>query len=405
MASTPATKIRIAASVLFAAGFWDAIAGRFTWESRDSPPAPPSEVPSAWRDLRGALHVHTNYSDGASDVPTVLQAARDAQVDFVLLCDHNTLRPLRDGWEEKFPEKPWLLIGTEVTVAGGAFLLALDMPPGYEPVKNVPAQEAIDAVRRENGLPLVSLPYDVKHPWLDWNTTGYEGLEVLNLSTVARAHINLLSVTWLLTIWRTGGTMAAMRALVTRPDASLARWDALMQHGTRRMVGIGALDAHALMKIGKKKYPIPSYADSFRAATTHVLIPDTSPSPPKRAIYDALREGRCYFSYDCLGDPTGFSFTMDSGHELAVMGEVLPMASDGARINARIVEDADTNVLVRVLHNGKIIAAGARGHVSCSVKEAGAYRIEAYRYSARAGAFFWGIRPWIFTNPIYARNS
>ena len=67
----------------------------------------------------------------------------------------------------------------------------------------------------------------------------------------------------------------------------------------KKQIGLGALDAHALMKIGgKKKHPIPSYENSFRAVTTHVMAETRSPE----AIHAAIRAGHCYFAYDCLGE-------------------------------------------------------------------------------------------------------
>lgn len=401
MASSLSTKLRIAASVLFATGFWDAVAGRFLWQPGAAAHAADTEDPPALRsfnDLRGALHVHSTYSDGAGDVPTIMAQARAAGVDFVLLSDHNTQRPLRDGWEERYAhDTPFLLIGTEITLEHGAFLLALGLPPAWEPTKDLPPQTAINQVNAAGGLPLVSLPFDVKHPWRDWDAQGYAGLEVLNLSTIARRHINLLSLAWLLFLFRRGGALAALRALATRPDQALARWDALLRTGTA--IGIGALDAHALMKIGKKKHPLPSYADSFRAAGTHVLA--RRGDNRRGAASEALRAGRCYFSYDCLGDPSGFSFTAapagGSGGEEGVMGE---RAGRGARLVVR-VPPASAPLLVRLFCDGRIVASGRGNCFSFTADLPGAYRVEVFRWGARWGALHAGARPWIFSNPIY----
>lgn len=399
MASSLRTKLRIAASVLFAPGFWDAVAGR--WLFQPTPRAEEgAEVPAtrrAWRDLCGALHVHSTYSDGAGDIPTVMRAACAAGVDFVLLTDHNTQRPLRDGWEARYDDKPLLLIGTEVTVEHGAFLLALDMPPEWEPTRDVTPQEGVDVVNARGGLPLVSLPFDVKHPWRDWNVTGYAGLEVVNLSTLARRHINIPSLAWLLPRYRRHGAVDVLRTLMTRPDQALARWDALLAEG-RQMVGIAALDAHALMKIGKKKYPIPSYEDSFRATATHVLLPATAAENDRRAIYAALRAGRCYMAYDCLGDPTGFTFTAVSGDQEAVMGERIA-ESGVVQFRARV--EGSRRVLLRLLRDGRIVAASDDGQLSVETRAPGVYRIEAYQYARRVGPVFVGARPWLFSNPIY----
>jgi hypothetical protein len=398
MASSRATKLRIASSVIFATGFFDAIAGRFVFQAgaQTTPPPPPDPNAPQWQDMGGALHVHSTYSDGAGDIPTVMEGACQAGVDWLLLADHNTQRPLRDGWESRFEEKPLLLIGTEVTVEHGAFLLALDMPPEWEPKRDLRPQEVIDDVNARGGLPLVSLPFDIKHPWREWDATGYQGLEVINFSTVARRHINLLSLAWLLPIYKMQGMLPTLRALLARPDQAFARWDTLLATpGMGPQIGIGALDAHALMKIGKKKYPIPSYADSFTAVLTHVLIPQNAPDP-RRAIYEALRAGRCYFSYDLLGDPRAISFRGQHGAASAEMGGEI---TTGATLEAR----AEKGTLLRLYRHGKIVAAGRNGFLSYTATEPGAYRIEAYRSGLRLGPLYLNARPWIFTNPIYVK--
>ncbi len=412
MASSLRTKLRIAGSVLFATGFWDALAGRFLWEPGARPNGNFTHQDAAagarrgLRDLAGAVHVHSNYSDGAGDVPTVMEAARAAGVDWILLTDHNSQQPKRDGWEEKFAGTPLLLIGTEVTVEHGAFLLALDMPPEWETPPDQKAQTVVDNVLAHGGLPLISLPFDVKHPWCDWDVTGCVGLEVINLSTVARRHINLFSLAWLVPLYRFGGALAALRALVSRPDQSLATWDRLTAGG-RPFVGLCALDAHALMKIGREKYPLPSYEDSFRVCCTHVLVKgswgDATPDARRAAIYESLRAGRCYLSYDCLGDPKGFSFTAvpDKGEgAAALMGETVPLRSRAWRLRAALPPAKGRRTLVRLLHDGRVVAAGESG-VSFRATRPGTYRVEVFRVAGSAFGLYGNARPWIFSNPIY----
>jgi hypothetical protein len=402
MASSLETKLRIAGSVLFAPGFFDAIAGRFLFEPRHSP-APDEDFPNAprYEDRAGAIHVHSNYSDGAGDVPTVMQGACAANVDFVFLTDHNTQRPKRDGWETHYSDRPLLLIGTEITVEDGAFLLAFDMPIAWEPTKHLKPQMTVDEVIQLGGLPLISLPFDVKHPWREWNITGCAGLEVVNLSTVARRHINFLSLIWLYAVHRSGGTAAAIRALLARPDAAMARWDRLTRDG-KQSVGIGALDAHALMKVGRTKYPIPSYADSLGVVTTHVLLPPGvwhDAEAARAAIYEVFRTGRCYIGYDALGDPRPFSFLASNGTEVATMGEQITR-KDGA---VHLVARSKAGTLLRLYYQGKVVAAG-RDSLHFVANQPGAYRVEGYLFGARLGPFYTGVRPWIFSNPIYVRD-
>ena len=411
MASSLRTKLRIAGSVVFATGFWDALAGRFLFQPNVSARGgvEADEPPDGWRDLAGAVHVHSTYSDGAGDVPVVMEAARRAGVDWILLTDHNSQQSRRDGWEEKYAVTPLLLIGTEVTVEHGAFLLALDLPSNWETAPRQKPQTVVDDVIAHGGLPLVSLPFDVKHPWRDWNVTGCAGLEVINLSTVARRHINLFSAAWLVPLYRYKGALAALRALVTRPDQPLATWDRLTAGG-KPFAGLCALDAHALMKIGRHKYPLPSYADSFQAAATHVLAPPTfevaDAVERRKAIYDALRHGRCYLSYDCLGDPTGFKFTAsgDDQSRVARMGERIGDAGAGVLLRAAAPPAARTRTLVRLLRDGTIVAAG-EGGVACRATLPGAYRVEVFRFDWRVGGVYVVARPWIFSNPIYVGHG
>lgn len=399
MASSLRTKLRIAATVLGARGFWDALAGRVLWQPVTYPPRthppqthpPRSSAPSldqgraGW--VRGALHVHTcTYSDGAGTIEEVMGAAQRAGVDFVLLTDHNTMRPKADGLEERYAgQTPFLIVGDEITVKGGAFLLALDLPgtfhfePGQDP------QAAIDAVLSAGGLPLVSLPDDMKHPWDAWDAHGCEGLEALNLSTVAREHINVLSLLWLLPLWKLKGELAVLQALCTRPDASLKSWDRLLAQG-KKQIGLGALDAHALMKIGKKKHPIPSYENSFRAVTTHVLAAERTPA----AVHAAFRAGHCFFAYDCLGEIT-LALTADTG---IIMG-------DEASVGATLTASGPESALLRLYKAGEGIVAAGKGSLHYVATTPGAYRIEAYQVGRQTGPLFLNARPWAFTNPIY----
>ena len=407
MASSLRTKLRIAATVLGARGFWDALAGRVLWQ----PILPPSQRGTSDQPegvaslsepgeenklgcLRGALHVHTcTYSDGAGTIEEVMDAAKAAGVDFVLLTDHNTMRPKADGLEERYAgQTPFLIVGDEVTVKGGAFLLALDLPADFTITPGQPPQVAIDAILAAGGLPLVSLPDDMKHPWDAWDATGCAGLEALNLSTVAREHINLLSLAWLLPLWKLKGELAVLRAISTRPDASLASWDRLLAQG-KKQIGLGALDAHALMKIGKKKHPIPSYENSFRAVTTHVRAEARTPE----TIHAAIRAGHCYFAYDCLGEiALEFKFIPPpgGGQGGGIMGDDAPL---GSTLSATGPETA----LLRLYRAGEGIVAAGKGSLRYVADKPGAYRIEAYLVGAQRGPLFVGARPWAFTNPIY----
>ncbi len=51
------------------------------------------------KDYKGACHIHTEYSGGIIPVSDVIKSAQEADLDFVILSDHNTFLPKHDGWE------------------------------------------------------------------------------------------------------------------------------------------------------------------------------------------------------------------------------------------------------------------------------------------------------------------
>lgn len=47
----------------------------------------------------GIIHVHSTYSDGTCSVQEIADIANELDINFVLITDHNTLQPKRDGLE------------------------------------------------------------------------------------------------------------------------------------------------------------------------------------------------------------------------------------------------------------------------------------------------------------------
>ena len=54
-------------------------------------------------------------------------------------------------------------------------------------------------------------------------------------------------------------------------------------------------------------------------------------------------------------------------------------------------------------HDGVPIATRRGKELDVTVHEPGVYRVEVMRWSARAGSLCAGIRPWIYSNPVYVR--
>lgn len=390
MASKEAKK-RIAARVLGATGFWRKI--RFlAWLVPKGTPAEEIVPRGDIRRLRGVIHCHTaQYSDGAGSVEDVMDAASSEGFDFVFLTDHNSVAAAKDGYVERYADQtPFLRVGDEITVKGGAFLLAGNLPTDFQLEPRLEPQVAIDAVLNAGGLAAVSLPFDMKHPWDAWDTSGTTGLEVINFSTVARDHINLLSLAVVLILWRIAGLRAAIRWMIDRPDEAFARWDfELGRH--KRFAGIGALDAHGITRIGKKWHKFPSYADSFCALSTHVYV--ETGTDIGHQTERALFAGRSIICYDLVRSLSGVVIQTSNG---AVPGDETCVGD-----SLHIVVPPNTAVVI--LKNGNILNKERNSITSILLDSEGVYRVEAYTYACSLGDCMMFIKPWFFANPIYVR--
>ena len=61
----------------------------------------------------GALHIHSIFSDGSGEIQDIVKYAKEADLDFIILTDHNTLRALHEGFEHWF-DNTLLLVGCEI---------------------------------------------------------------------------------------------------------------------------------------------------------------------------------------------------------------------------------------------------------------------------------------------------
>ena len=376
-------------------------------------------------DYAGALHIHSTYSDGAGTVAQIAEAANQAGLDFLVLCDHSSLQARVDG-QDGWRGRTLVLIGTEVTTDTG-HLLALDVPDSFLPASG-DAVEAQKSILGSGGLGFVALPCDLKDHWRDFDRfQDGIGLEVFNLSAIARTKINLPT---LAEVWRRYKSRSPLRAfhlVSARPDRELKLWDTLTTAPgpglpARRVVGIASLDAHAVMKFARRTYPFPTYEETFRTLRTHLVMaqPLSHGEVPEEGraelgkqdaarVHAALAAGHCYMAYDNYADPTGFVF--EAGPNSSLMGDAVTLPSFEVDTDRQspgitlIAQSPRTRSLVRLYKDGHLVAAARGGRLEFAVSEPGVYRVEVFLYRTRLGSLCLGAKPWIFSNPIYVQPA
>ncbi len=340
--------------------------------------APPGRPARGVQDLACVVHVHSTYSDGTATVAEIVDAARAAGVDAVLLTDHDTLQARRDGWEGDH-DGVLVVVGHEVTSRAG-HLLVFGVEAEIPHDGRTAAQLCTDAAQA-GGLAIAAHPFSQgsristrigrPHPWGALDAPGCGAIELWSLATDEAES------------WR--GPRSALRGLRAPeaidgpPDRHLAAWDALCAQ--RPTVAVGGLDAHqpGVRVRGAVRSPMP-HTRWFRLLRTHVVV-EGRPTPA--ALLSAIAQGRCYLALDQLGDARGFTLCADE----------VPMGAQAswAEQTLRVSLPADARIVV--LRDGRTAATGQGRSLEHPTAAAGVYRVEAWR----------GGRRWIVSNPVYLR--
>jgi hypothetical protein len=129
------------------------------------------------RTVRGAYHVHTSRSDGASDKATIAAAAARAGLKFVIFTDHG------DGTAPAEPpaylSNVLCIDGVEISTNGGHYV-ALGMRQAPYPLGGDPAA-VVEDVARLGGFGIAAHPDSPKASlaWTDWDAP-IDGIEWLS---------------------------------------------------------------------------------------------------------------------------------------------------------------------------------------------------------------------------------
>jgi len=361
-----------------------------THEPFGTPTAP---APSEWV---GVVHVHTVHSDGGGTLDDVAAAAREADLDFVVVTDHNVWAEQR--WQ--YREGSLLIIGEEVRVPGG-HLLVID---GEDPRRRAPEwPESVladrprpdPAIAAGDALRVVAHPQGPGRPWLIWDVRHFEAMEIWNWDTDWRddSPWDWLRALPLLPFEPT----SALARLVDRPDSSLARWDALLLEAP--IAAICSVDAHARVALTKNRFlPFPAYRHLFKLVRQHVLLdgnPTGDPDHDGDLVVEALRGGRGYCGFDGIADAHGLSVEVESGGTVAGLGQRVVWA-DGATLRVALPAIGEPTTLT-VFRDGVVIRETSEATLDLELFGPGVYRIEA---AVRPEALSRSL-PWIFANPVF----
>jgi hypothetical protein len=358
----------------------------------------PDAAPPVVRGERiGAVHIHTKASDGSGTVPEVMAAARDANLSFLAITDHNVAMTAQDIAADP-PDLP-ILSGEELSTSAGHFL-ALGLPAGWDRPKTPDDRSLLAAARASGAFTVLAHPFHPRTPWTDWKTSDFDGLEIWNEDAVWRQN-NVFDLLIALLIYPENDQLAMVR-LARTPEQNFAKWDELLAQ--RPVVGMCGSDVHAKTKLGRDDFiRFPGYVPSLEVAREHVLLGTSAGGGDARRasaneILTALRRGHSFCALDALYPSSGFAFRVSSEKASGGPGDFLRWAGSG-RLSISVPAGA-SRPLIKVFRDGREIIERQSWAVDEPIPGPGRYRTEVFlRQPGLTGWRRWTL--WAFTNPVY----
>ncbi len=355
----------------------------------------------------GAIHIHSLYSDGTGKIEEIAQAAADSGLDFIMMTDHNTLKPKEDGYE-KWLNNVMVIVGYEVNDMDNKnhyLVFGLDEVVGSYQVLDsgelgckLPAKEYVRQIKEKGGIGFIAHPDEqriitaghVAYPWNQWDTEDFTGIEIWNHMSEWIEGMNEQN--------KLDRFLHPLKSIISPPQKTLARWDIIAQK--RRVSLIGSVDAHAFKQnlLGFFEVEIFAYKVLFKSIRTHVLIENEIEVNDKENfekyktdILKALETGRSFAANFYHGNAKGFRFYAEQDGKTSLMGDELKI-QQGKKIVFRVM--APKPCTIRLIHNGKKTAEQNGMDLIYDASEAGAYRVECWIND----------KGWIFSNHIRVLN-
>jgi hypothetical protein len=345
----------------------------------------------------GVIHVHTNASCGSGSLPQVIEAARDADLSFLAVTDHNLAESQAEVAAADPPEFA-VIDGEEVSTSSGHFL-ALGISSRWLRGSSYDARSLMASTRQAGAVNFIAHPYGLKDRWGDWSVKDFDGMEIWNDDAIWR-HNSVLTILTSLILYPVNPRLALVR-LASTPRQNLAKWDELLEQ--RPIAGICGSDAHASLRVNDRQIArFPSYLSVFSLIRQHVLLDAEGSADNGQTSVDslltALKNGNAFCAVDALYPADGFTQKVITAGRTAGPGQSI-LWSQGAVLHVSVPAGADRPI-VRVLRDGREIAKRETHVLDLPLPGPGQYRTEAYL--RQPGLTGWHRQTlWIFANPVH----
>ncbi|MBW2707755.1 MAG: PHP domain-containing protein [Deltaproteobacteria bacterium] len=346
-------------------------------------------------EYTGNVHIHTRYSDGAKTVSEIARYAALANLDFMIVNDHDYMAKTLHVEDEGYYGGVLVLMGLELGRRFHHYLAfgLNEMVRG----KGLRPQSVIDRVNEKGGFGFLAHPFEkgmpfrdnrIAYTWNDLSVTGYTGICIWNFSSRWKERVRTALQGLFFLLFKAWTLKGPSRKTLLFWDNGCA---------ARRVVAIGGSDAHGtLFRWGPFCFTPLSYRDGLSSINIHLLLDHPlakDPTDAGKQVYGAMKEGRLHIAHDRLASSEGFSFFYACDG-----GPTLEMGEERAFQPGTLFVETPRKGAIRLLRNGTLVARRTGVRFSLVVDKPGVYRVEVYRRVP-----FFGLRPWIFSNPVYLR--
>ncbi|HEX5052586.1 MAG TPA: hypothetical protein VFZ65_12495 [Planctomycetota bacterium] len=324
-------------------------------------------------DWKGIVHNHGRLShDSEGTIDEMAAACESADIDFVVMTDHQTDASIAEG-QRGMVGRTLFLVGAEVRSPQGTLLCF----PLTRPLRRF--QHVALLAKEAAAQGALSFVCHAELWKASWNVPGLAGAEIVNL------HAGALTVDKIGTL----GTalFLPMRSLCERicyrdPDV-FSQWDAQLarQHP---FTPVGGNDAHANVRLfGPLGGTIGNYQEVFQTLSTHVLAEHLD----EASLVEAFAAGRTYVSFDVFGEGAGFDFRAVDGEGGVHLGGATVQHGDG--VTLRVLTPVSGHI--QLFRDGREMHARDAVTLVVHAPPPGIYRVEVQ--TARGD-------PWLFSSSI-----
>lgn len=358
-------------------------------------------------DYKGVLNVHTTRSTGTGTPKEVIQAAVNADLDFMYITDLNQ-RPPREDMEGYY-QHTMILPGGEYSYLDSR-LLNINYKSNDHLSQNTDVQLSLSSTldqsdwNKDEGTFIIAHPLKKNYKWMGEVPRGVNGIEVINLKSIWQnswLH-EKLNFFWTLLIYPFNPEFSFVR-LLNLSEAELTLLDQMNKK--QRTLAFAGTDAEARFNFFNSPIKFPSYETLFKIARNHVILKSELTGnfqSDRSKITNALSSGQFYLSYDIIANPTGFNVILNQNGKKVLMGSEIELQSN-SELSITLPKGLKAPFNVYVFKDGQQFHRGKKDQINLKINQPGVYRVtvELKLKFPLPDGHKW--IPWIISNPFFIR--